>query len=73
MPATAATLSAALALVDAAITKALEAQSYSVGGRSKTNASIDALFKRRDQLQQQYDRVSGAAPMLVRSQVTGLR
>lgn len=40
--------------VEAAISKALLAQSYTAGGgRSKTNAHLDALFRHRDTLKKQ--------------------
>jgi hypothetical protein len=65
-------IQAALDEVDAAISKAVVAQSYSVGGRSKSNQSLDVLNKRRDKLQMQLDRASGASPMLMRGVPKGL-
>ena len=73
MARSASSIQAALAEVDAAISKAVEAQAYSVGGRSKSNQSLDVLNKRRDQLQQQLDRATGASPMLMRGVPKGLR
>ncbi len=41
--------------VKAAIVRAENAQSYSVASRSKTNALLDTLYKRQDQLEARID------------------
>ena len=47
-----------LAFVEAALEQAYSAQSYSVGGRSKANADIGKLMKRRDELLDRINRAS---------------
>lgn len=44
------TLQEQLDSCDAAIQRAEEAQAYEIGGRSKTNANLAVLYKRRDEL-----------------------
>jgi hypothetical protein len=73
MARSAASIQSEITALDAAIATAINAQSYSIAGRSKSNQSLDSLTKRRDQLQQQLDRTNGSAPMLVRGTVTGMR
>ncbi len=43
--------------VKAAIVKAENAQSYSVGGRAKANAALETLYARQDKLEARIDRM----------------
>lgn len=51
-------LSEQLANVETAIAKAENAQGYGVGSRHVNYASLEALYRRRDQLQDRIDRDS---------------
>lgn len=60
-----------LLLVDAAITKCLEAQSYSIAGRSKTNAALSELYKRKNYLEMMKTRLDTTNGGAVRYPVFG--
>ncbi len=45
--------------VKAAITKAENAQSYTIGSRSKTSALLQTLYNRQDQLEARIDQLEG--------------
>jgi len=47
--------------VDAAITAALKAQSYSIGSRSLTRADLALLYKRKDMLKDLIAALSGGS------------
>lgn len=52
---------AELAMVDAAITKALEAQSYGIAGRSVSRVTYAELIKRKNDLQIMKKRMTAEA------------
>ncbi len=72
MPRSAGSIATELAAIDAAILKAVEAASYSIAGRSKSNQTLDALTKRRDQLQRQLDLINGVSARFQATDITGL-
>ena len=55
---TLAEVTAELTAVDAAITNALSAQSYGIGGRQKVNANLETLYKRKKELLVERERLS---------------
>jgi multidrug resistance efflux pump len=72
MARTAASIQTEIDRVDAAIAKAEAAQSYSGNGRSKSNANLATLYRRKDQLETMLDRVeNGAIRRAVISHVGG--
>jgi hypothetical protein len=58
MASTQAEYEAQLVNVKAAIVRAENAQSYSVAGRQKTNAILDTLYKRQDELEKKIDNLA---------------
>jgi len=72
MPRSAASIQTEITAIEAQIDSIASAQSYSAGGKSKTNQRYLDLTTRLDQLYQQLDRATGAAPMFTRGTVTGL-
>lgn len=48
-----------LANVKSAIVKAEDAQSYSIGSRTKTSALLQTLYERQDQLEARIDQLNG--------------
>jgi len=57
--------------LDTAITNALQAQSYSIGSRSKSNASLTALMNERRWWQSYYDRLDNGAKDTIRNPIFG--
>jgi len=70
MPRSVASIQGELDAIDAAIAKAVQAQSLTVNGRTVTSQNLDALTRRRDQLQAQLD--NQQQPRQYRSCVDGL-
>lgn len=73
MPRSASSIQTEIDAIDAALASSVNAQSYSIAGRSVSRVNYGELTKRRDQLQQQLDRINGTCPMIVRGVVKGLR
>lgn len=64
MASTVAEYEAQLANVKTAIAKAENAQSYSIGSRTKTNALLQTLYNRQDQLEARIDQLNdGGIPI----------
>jgi hypothetical protein len=59
MASTVAEYNTQLTNVKAAIAKAENAQSYSIGSRAKTNALLQTLYSRQDQLEARIDQLGG--------------
>ena len=59
MASTVAEYEAQLVNVKAAIVKAENAQSYSIADRTKTNALLQTLYNRQDQLEARIDQLGG--------------
>ena len=74
MPSAAATLLTQIAALDARIADTTTAGVLSMadGSTSATFNDIEKLIRARNLLQAQYDRVTGARPLMVRGRVTGL-
>ena len=57
--------------LDAAIANALQAQAYSIGGRSKTSAALQTLMQERKYWQTMLDRVSDGGKAVARNPIFG--
>jgi predicted transcriptional regulator with HTH domain len=67
-----ATAQTQLANVNAAISAAEAAQSYSGNGRAKTMANLETLYRRQSDLYAVINRMTGSAPSIVRGVVAGI-
>lgn len=74
MPSAAATLLAQIAALDARISDTTTAGMLSMGdgGTNATFNDIEKLIRARNMLQTQYDRITGAKPLMARGRVVGL-
>ena len=68
-----ASIDAEIAAIEAKLPALIQSKSYTINGRGLVNQEYAALTARLDELHIQRDRLSGAAPTFIRTQVTGLR